>query len=61
MGKELGSYNTCKNTQINSKGQIIWMNGEKKWEDFGWDLRGIDLSEYEGIKIILDSDNPEIP
>lgn len=61
LGKELGSFNRTEKTKVNSKGKIIWTNSSREWEDFGWDLRGIDFSDYEGIKIILDSSSPEIP
>ena len=61
LGKELGTLNYTDGASVNSKGEIIWTNSNRKWEDFGWDLRGIDLSEYEGLKVILDSDSPAIP
>lgn len=61
LGVELGSWNYSVDTKVNSKGEIIWKESNQQWEDFGWDLRGIDLSEYEGIKIVLDENSPEIP
>ena len=59
-GMELGSYNKTESTSINSKGEIVWTNSNLQWEDFGWDLRDTDLSQYEGIRIVLD-DSLEIP
>lgn len=61
LGMELGSWNYTIGTKVNTKGEIIWKESERQWEDFGWDLRGIDLSDYEGIKIVLDESSSEIP
>ena len=61
LGVELGSWNQTDGAKVNSNGEIIWSNANRQWEDFGWDLRGIDLSEYEGIKIVLDENSSAIP
>ena len=61
FGVELGSMDRTDGAKVNSKGEIIWTNGSRQWEDYGWDLRGIDLSDYEGIKIILDETGGDIP
>lgn len=61
LGKELGSLNRTRGAELNSKGEIVWTNSKLQWEDFGWDLRDIDLSDYEGIKIVLDESKKEIP
>ena len=61
LGMELGSWNQTDGAKVNSNGEIIWSNANRQWEDFGWDLRGIDLSEYEGIKIVLDGNSSAIP
>lgn len=61
LGVELGSWNQTDGAKVNSNGEIIWSNANRQWEDFGWDLRGIDLSEYEGIKIVLDGNSSAIP
>ena len=61
LGVELGTMDRTEGAEVNSKGEIIWANSNRQWEDFGWDLRGIDLSDYEGIKIVLDETSSEIP
>ncbi|MCQ2597092.1 MAG: hypothetical protein MJ181_04520 [Treponema sp.] len=61
FGVELGSYNFTDGATVNSRGEIIWKQANRQWEDFGWDLRDVDLSAYEGIKIVLDAESPEIP
>lgn len=60
FGMGLGSYNRTESASLNSNGEIVWTNSNRQWEDFGWDLRDIDLSQYEGIKIVLDAAS-EIP
>ena len=54
FGVELGTWDNTEGAKVNTNGEIIWKNSNRQWEDFGWDLRGIDLSDYDGIKIILD-------
>lgn len=61
LGVELGTWDNTEGAKVNTNGEIIWKNSNRQWEDFGWDLRGIDLSDYEGIKIVLDEKNYEIP
>lgn len=61
FGRELGSYDNTKDTTVNKKGEIIWTNSDDEWEEFGWDLCGIDLSAYEGIRVVLQDNSPEIP
>ena len=61
FGVELGTLNRTDGATVNSNGEIIWTNGNRQWEDFGWDLRGIDLSDYEGIKIVLAESASAIP
>ena len=61
FGVELGTLNRTDGAKVNSNGEIIWTNGNRQWEDFGWDLRGIDLSDYEGIKIVLAESASAIP
>ena len=61
LGVELGTWDNTEGAKVNTNGEIIWKNSNRQWEDFGWDLRGIDLSDYDGIKIILDEKNYEIP
>lgn len=51
-GVELGSleeFQDC--ASLNDKGGIIW-NQDSDWEmlAYGWELRGIDMSEYAGLK-----------
>ncbi len=45
LGVELGTLNRTDGAKVSSNGEIIWTNGNRQWEDFGWDLRGIDLSD----------------
>jgi len=61
LGAELGSFNRTAGSSVNSKGEIVWTNSNRQWEDFGWDLRDADLSDYEGIKIVLKKNSPKIP
>ena len=61
LGVELGTLDRTDGATVNPKGEIIWTKGKRQWEDFGWDLRGVDLSAYEGIKIVFASDSPAIP
>ena len=61
FGVELGTLDRTDGAKVNSSGEIIWTNGKREWEDFGWDLRGIDLSDYEAIKIVLDESKGDIP
>lgn len=61
LGQELGSFNYTEGTAVNSKGEIVWTQSHHQWDDFGWDLRDIDLSDYDGVKIVLDDKSPEIP
>lgn len=56
-GVELGSleeFQDC--ASLNDKGGIIW-NQDSDWEmlAYGWELRGIDMSEYAGLKFELAS------
>lgn len=56
-GVELGSleeYQVC--ASVNNKGEIIW-NKDCDWNFYlcGWELRGIDMSEYAGLKFELAS------
>ena len=61
LGVELGSWNQTDGAKVNANGEIVWTNSNRQWEDFGWDLRGIDLSDYEGIKIVLDGNSSQVP
>lgn len=39
---------------VSNKGEILWSRTkEGDWHDTGWDLRGIDLSNYAGIRFEL--------
>lgn len=56
-GVELGSleeYQVC--ASVNNKGEIIW-NKDCDWNFYlcGWELRGIDMSKYAGLKFELAS------
>lgn len=59
LGVELGTWAYTEGTYVNDSGEIVWTNSSHEWDDFGWDLRGIDLSDYEGIKIVLDEGNSD--
>ena len=48
-GVELGSDNWPK-AELTKKGEIIWNQDEDDYQQIGWDLRGIDLSKYAGIR-----------
>ena len=61
LGVELGSWNQTDGAKVNANGEIIWSTSNRQWEDFGWDLREIDLSDYEGIKIVLDGNSSQVP
>lgn len=61
LGQELGSYDLTEGTAVNNKGEIVWTQSHRQWDDFGWDLRDIDLSDYDGVKIVIDDNSPEIP
>ena len=56
-GVELGSleeFQDC--ATLNNKGEITW-NQDSDWAylSYGWELRGIDMSEYAGLKFELAS------
>ena len=56
-GVELGSleeFQDC--ASLNDKGGIIW-NQDSDWEmlAYGWELRGIDMGGYAGLKFELAS------
>ena len=52
-GVELGSIDLGLAT-ITNKGEIIWsQDADGQWRETGWELRGIDLSAYAGIRIEL--------
>ena len=56
-GVELGSLEEAQVcASVNNKGEIIW-NQDCDWNFFacGWELRGIDMSEYAGLKFELAS------
>ena len=56
-GMELGSLEEAQVcASVNNKGEIIW-NQDCDWNFFacGWELRGIDMSEYAGLKFELAS------
>lgn len=56
-GVELGSLEEAQVcASVNNKGEIIW-NQDCDWNFFGcgWELRGIDMSEYAGLKFELSS------
>nr|MCR5189332.1 hypothetical protein [Treponema sp.] len=56
-GVELGSLEEFRDcATLNNKGEIIW-NQDCDWNFFacGWELRGIDMSEYAGLKFELAS------
>ena len=56
-GVELGSLEECQVcASVNNKGEIIW-NKDCDWNFYscGWELRGIDMSEYAGLKFELAS------
>ena len=48
-GVELGSDNWPE-AKLTKKGEIIWNQDEDDYQQIGWDLRGIDLSKYAGIR-----------
>ena len=52
-GMELGSLEwTQRYASLNDKGEIIWKyDTGGDWLHYGWDLLGIDMSQYAGIKI----------
>ena len=52
-GVELGSLEwTQRYASLNDKGEIIWKyDTGGDWLHYGWDLLGIDMSQYAGIKI----------
>ena len=52
-GVELGSIDLGLAT-ITTKGEIFWsQSADGQWRETGWDIRGIDLSAYAGIRIEL--------
>ena len=54
-GVELGSLEEAQVcASVNNKGEIIW-NQDCDWNFLlcGWELRGIDMSEYAGLKFEL--------
>lgn len=56
-GVELGSLEEAQVcASVNNKGEIIW-NKDCDWNFYscGWELRGIDMSEYAGLKFELAS------
>lgn len=56
-GVELGSLEEAQVcASVNNKGEIIW-NQDCDWKFYscGWELRGIDMSEYAGLKFELAS------
>ena len=56
-GVELGSLEEAQVcASVNNKGEIIW-NQDCDWNFFGcgWELRGIDMSKYAGLKFELAS------
>lgn len=54
-GQELGSLEwTQEESSVGKKGEIIWNNdADDDWLHCGWELRGIDMSRYGGLKIEL--------
>jgi len=56
-GVELGTIDWAKEkASINNKGEIIWNNSfDDNWLHIGWELRGVDLSKYAGLRVELAS------
>lgn len=48
-GIELGTIQWSKAT-VTNKGEILW-NDTAEWQEAGWDLRGVDMSQYGAIRI----------
>lgn len=52
-GVELGTIDWA-NAKITNKGEIIWdQSRSDEWAETGWELRGIDMSPYAGLRIEL--------
>lgn len=56
-GAELGSLEWAQSeSSVSNKGEIIWNHESgNSWLHCGWELRGIDMSQYGGLKIELAS------
>lgn len=56
-GAELGSLEWAQSeSSVSNKGEIIWNHeSDNSWLHCGWELRGIDMSQYGGLKIELAS------
>ena len=54
-GIELGSISWSKGT-ITNKGEILWTD-TKDWQETGWELRGVDMSQYGALRIELAKGN----
>ena len=54
-GVELGSISWSKGT-ITNKGEILWTD-TKDWQETGWELRGVDMSQYGALRIELAKGN----
>lgn len=54
-GQELGSLEWAQSeSSVSKKGEIIWnYDADDDWLHCGWELRGIDMSKYGGLKIEL--------
>lgn len=53
-GVELGTLSWSKAT-VTNKGEILW-NDTTEWQETGWDLRGVDMSQYGAIRIEIAPD-----
>ncbi|MCR4735467.1 MAG: hypothetical protein K5829_10740 [Treponema sp.] len=52
-GVELGSLDWCKDDAVlTKKGELIWNQDKNdEWLNYGWELRGTDMSAYAGLRI----------
>ena len=54
-GVELGSISWGKGT-LTAKGEILWTE-TNEWQEIGWELRGVDMSQYGALRIELAKGN----
>lgn len=54
-GVQLGTI-TWDGALVNEKGEVTWnQQKDNEWSETGWALKGVDLSQYGGIRVELDS------